>query len=179
MRFAPGVGQLLHYQRGWLRGDLMAGVTVAAYLVPQVMAYAELAGLPAVTGLWAVIGAMTVYALIGSSPQLSVGPESTTALMTAVYSQHYFGDDSLLPTALAAQRDCALTLVCSPDGIPWEAAGLLRDGETARQAVHRRLLDLLEQEGLSYRLLGGNLQNRVASARALITPLGPSSWIAP
>lgn len=103
----------------------------------------------------------------------------TTALMTAVYSQHYFGDDSLLPTALAAQRGCALTLVCSPDGIPWEAAGLLRDGETARQAVHHRLLDLLEQEGLSYRLLGGNLQNRVASARALIAPLGPSSWIAP
>ena len=47
------------------------------------MAYAELAGLPAVTGLWAVIGAMTVYALLGSSRQLSVGPESTTALMTA------------------------------------------------------------------------------------------------
>ncbi len=83
MRFAPGLGQLLHYQRGWLRGDLLAGITVAAYLIPQVMAYAELAGLPAVTGLWAVIGAMTVYALIGSSPQLSVGPESTTALMTA------------------------------------------------------------------------------------------------
>ena len=83
MRLAPGLGQLLHYERGWLRGDLVAGVTVAAYLIPQVMAYAELAGLPAVTGLWAVIGAMTIYALIGSSPQLSVGPESTTALMTA------------------------------------------------------------------------------------------------
>ena len=62
----------------------VAGVTVAAYLIPQVMAYAEVAGLPAVAGLWAVIGAMTVYAVLGSSPQLSVGPESTTALMTAV-----------------------------------------------------------------------------------------------
>ena len=61
----------------------LAGITVAAYLIPQVMAYAELAGLPAVAGLWAVIGAMTVYALLGSSRQLSVGPESTTALMTA------------------------------------------------------------------------------------------------
>ena len=72
------------YQRGWLRFDLLAGVTVTAYLIPQVMAYAELAGLPPVAGLWGAIGAMTVYAFVGSSHQLSVGPESTTALMTAV-----------------------------------------------------------------------------------------------
>lgn len=103
----------------------------------------------------------------------------TTALMTAVYSQHYFGDDSLLPAALAAQRGAALTLVCCPDGIPWEAAGLLRDGEGARQAVHRRLLALLDQEGLSYSLLRGSLQNRVASARALIAAQGLSPRIAP
>lgn len=83
LRFAPGLDQLLHYKKVWLRGDVVAGITVAAYLIPQVMAYAELAGLPAVAGLWAVIGSMTVYALIGSSRQLSVGPESTTALMTA------------------------------------------------------------------------------------------------
>lgn len=71
------------YQRAWLRGDLLAGVTVTAYLVPQVMAYAALAGVPAETGLWAAVGALTAYALLGSSPLLSVGPESTTALMTA------------------------------------------------------------------------------------------------
>ena len=71
------------YQRGWLRGDLIAGVTVTAYLIPQVMAYAELAGLPAVVGLWASVGALLAYAVLGSSNQLSVGPESTTALMTA------------------------------------------------------------------------------------------------
>ena len=65
------------------RRDLLAGVTVTAYLVPQVMAYAELAGLPAAAGLWASVGALLVYAGLGSSPQLSVGPESTTALMTA------------------------------------------------------------------------------------------------
>jgi len=45
--------------------------------------YAELAGLPAETGLWAALGALGCYALVGWSPQLSVGPESTTALMTA------------------------------------------------------------------------------------------------
>jgi sulfate permease, SulP family len=72
-----------NYQRGWLRGDVLAGVTVTAYLIPQVMAYAEVAGLPAVVGLWASVAALMVYAVFGSSPQLSVGPESTTALMTA------------------------------------------------------------------------------------------------
>lgn len=71
------------YQSSWLRGDVIAGVTVTAYLVPQVMAYADLAGLPAVAGLWAAIGALTAYALVGSSSCLSAGPESTTALMTA------------------------------------------------------------------------------------------------
>ena len=83
-RLAPGLWQLAHYQRAWLRGDLLAGVTVAAYLVPQVMAYAVVAGLPAVVGLWAVLAPLAVYAVLGSSRQLSVGPESSTALMTAV-----------------------------------------------------------------------------------------------
>lgn len=71
------------YRRTWLRGDVLAGVTVTAYLVPQVMAYAELAGVPAQTGLWAAVGALTIYAFLASSRLLSVGPESTTALMTA------------------------------------------------------------------------------------------------
>jgi sulfate permease, SulP family len=81
---APGLGALRGYQRAWLRGDLIAGVTVAAYLVPQVMAYAGLAGLPPVTGLWAALPPLACYAVLGSSRLVSLGPESTTALMTAV-----------------------------------------------------------------------------------------------
>ncbi|MER7072837.1 SulP family inorganic anion transporter [Terrabacter sp. NPDC000476] len=82
-RLLPGVAVLRRYDRVWLRGDVLGGITVTAYLVPQVLAYAEVAGLPAVTGLWAVGPGLLVYALLGSSRQLSVGPESTTALMTA------------------------------------------------------------------------------------------------
>ncbi|MGW4981724.1 SulP family inorganic anion transporter [Streptomyces mirabilis] len=82
-RVAPGFVVLAGYHRSWLRGDLLAGVTVAAYLVPQVMAYAGLAGLPPVAGLWAILPALLLYTLLGSSRLLSVGPESTTALMTA------------------------------------------------------------------------------------------------
>ena len=72
------------YQRAWLRGDLLAGVTVAAYLIPQVMAYATVAGLSPVTGLWAALPALVIYAFLGSSRLLSTGPEATTALMTAI-----------------------------------------------------------------------------------------------
>lgn len=83
-RFPPGVTALRTYERAWLRGDALAGVAVAAYLIPQVMAYAGVAGLPPVVGLWAGAVSLVVYAIFGSSPQVSVGPESTTALMTAV-----------------------------------------------------------------------------------------------
>jgi high affinity sulfate transporter 1 len=80
----PGLTVLRRYRRSWLRGDLLAGITVTAYLVPQVMAYAQLVRLPPVTGLWAALPALVVYALLGSSRSLTFGPESSTALMTAV-----------------------------------------------------------------------------------------------
>ncbi len=83
-KWLPGLAVLTAYDRRWLRPDIIAGLTVSAYLVPQVMAYAEIAGLPPVVGLWATLGPMLAYAVLGTSRQLSVGPESTTALMTAV-----------------------------------------------------------------------------------------------
>lgn len=109
---APGLSTLLHYDRGWLRGDLLAGVTVAAYLVPQVMAYAEVAGLPAVVGLWAVVGPLLVYAVLGSSRQLSIGPESTTALMTAAAIGAMGAGDPTRYASLAAALAIAVGLVC-------------------------------------------------------------------
>ncbi|WP_282705364.1 SulP family inorganic anion transporter [Corynebacterium callunae] len=82
-RLLPGITVMRSYKLSWLRGDLLAGVTVAAYLVPQVMAYAVIAGLPPVVGLWAVLAPMVIYFFLGTSRKLSIGPESTTALMTA------------------------------------------------------------------------------------------------
>ncbi len=82
--FFPGINSLLVYQSAWLRNDGLAGITVAAYLIPQCMAYGELAGVQPVVGLWGILPSMLIYALFGSSLQLSVGPESTTAVMTAV-----------------------------------------------------------------------------------------------
>lgn len=79
MRFLPGVERLRSYDRRDLRGDLLGGLTVTAYLVPQVMAYSALAGLPPVSGLWVIVVGFVLYAFIGSSRLLSVGPESSTA----------------------------------------------------------------------------------------------------
>lgn len=111
-RVLPGLGVLLRYQRGWLRADLLAGVTVAAYLIPQVMAYAEVAGLAPVVGLWAIIGSLLVYAVLGSSRQLSVGPESTTALMTAVAIAPLAGGDPARYAALAAMLALIVGVIC-------------------------------------------------------------------
>jgi high affinity sulfate transporter 1 len=103
----PGLYRLRHYERAWLTPDVLAGTAVAAYLIPQVMAYAYVAGLPPVVGLWAIGAALLVYAVFGSSRQLSVGPESTTALMTAVVVAPLAAGDPGRYAALAA----ALALV--------------------------------------------------------------------
>ncbi len=77
------MGVLQRYERAWLRPDLLAGLTVGAMLVPQSMAYAALAGLPPQYGFYAVIGALVVYAAVGTSRHLGVGPEPGTAILAA------------------------------------------------------------------------------------------------
>jgi SulP family sulfate permease len=72
------------YQRSWLRADVMAGLAVWAMTVPQALAYAGIAGVPPVYGLYAVPLAMVVYAVFGTSRTLSVGPESAIAIISAV-----------------------------------------------------------------------------------------------
>ena len=101
-RRLPGIEQARGYERPWLRWDLLAGVTVAAYLVPQCMAYGVLAGLDPVVGLWAALPALALYALFGSSRQLSVGPESTCAIMTAITLAPLAAGDPARYAALAA-----------------------------------------------------------------------------
>jgi sulfate permease, SulP family len=110
-RYLPGIWVLRGYHKSWLGGDLLAGVTVAAYLVPQVMAYAEVAGLPAITGLWAAVAPLIAYAILGSSRQLSVGPESSTALMTAAAVTVLVTDQQFY-AATAAALGLAVGTIC-------------------------------------------------------------------
>jgi high affinity sulfate transporter 1 len=95
------------------RGDLLAGLTVAAYLIPQCLAYGELAGLPPVAGLWAMLPAMLIYPLLGSSPQLSVGPETSTALMTAAVVSPLAAGDPELYAAMASLLALVVGLLCA------------------------------------------------------------------
>jgi sulfate permease, SulP family len=71
------------YQASWVRGDVLAGLTVWAVLVPESLAYATIAGLPPVVGLYAAAPALVLYALFGSSRHLVVGPMSATAALSA------------------------------------------------------------------------------------------------
>ena len=76
-----GQSLLRGYQHAWLRPDLVAGLTVGAMLVPQSMAYAELAGAPPIAGLYAALLAPVAYALVGTSRHLGTGPEPGTAIL--------------------------------------------------------------------------------------------------
>jgi sulfate permease, SulP family len=81
-RLVPAAGWLRSYRREDLPGDLAAGLTVAVMLIPQGMAYAMLAGLPPVVGLYASTVPLIAYALFGTSRQLAVGPVAIVSLLT-------------------------------------------------------------------------------------------------
>ena len=108
----PGLKRLLSYRKEWLWGDVLAGLTVAAYLIPQCMAYGELAGVEPVAGLWAILPPMIIYAVLGSSPQLSIGPESSTAVMTAVALAPLAAARTDTYISLAAALAIVMGLVC-------------------------------------------------------------------
>jgi high affinity sulfate transporter 1 len=82
-RWVPLVGWLRAYDSTWLRGDLVAGLTASAVVVPQAMAYAAIAGLPLVVGLYTALVPLMVYAVMGTSRPLSVTTTSTIAILTA------------------------------------------------------------------------------------------------
>src|ERR1700744_3764432 len=74
---------IAEYRASWLPGDIIAGVTLAAYAIPVSLAYAGLAGLPSQTGLYGYLLGGLAYALFGSSRQLAIGPTSAISLMIA------------------------------------------------------------------------------------------------
>lgn len=99
----PGLARLLGYRRAFLRADLVAGLTVGAMLVPQCMAYAELARMPPQAGFHAALFALVVYAFVGTSRHLGVGPEPGTAILAATGVAALAGGDparhaALMPT---------------------------------------------------------------------------------
>ncbi len=94
----PLIGQLRSYDRAWLRGDLIAGIAVAALIVPKNLGYAGIAGIPLQNGLYAAAAGAIVYAIFGSCRQISVGPSSGLAAVAA---------SAVLAAGLLAEQDIA------------------------------------------------------------------------
>lgn len=102
VRFVPGLALLKGFNGALLRTELVVAVTVFAVLVPSAMAYGDLAGVTPVAGLYVALGAMVMYALFGTSKLLIMGPEATTAIMTASAVAPLAGGDPVRYAALAA-----------------------------------------------------------------------------
>jgi sulfate permease, SulP family len=109
------------YDRSWIRGDVIAGLTVWAVLVPEALAYATIAGVSPVVGLYAAPGALLLYAAFGSSRHLVVGPMAATAALSAAA----VGDLAAQNTGLFVQLTITMALTV---GIAGLVAGLLRLG---------------------------------------------------
>ena len=118
---APVFRSLAGYQPAWLRTDLLAGLTVWAVLVPEALAYATIAGVSPVIGLYAAPGALLLYAAFGSSRQLIVGPMAATAALSAAIVADLATSGSDQFTALTIALAITVGLIAL-------VAGLLRLG---------------------------------------------------
>ena len=102
LRYIPILGWLPRYDHAWLRFDILAGLTAAAVVIPQAMAYATIAGMPVQIGLYTALVPMLVYVLLGTSRPLSVSTTSTIAILTAVQLAVVVPDGNPADTLMAA-----------------------------------------------------------------------------
>lgn len=117
----PIASWLFTYRREWLRADIVAGVSVAAVAVPIAIAYSQLAGVPAVYGLYASLLPLVAYALLGSSRQLIIAPDAATCAIVAAVVAPLAGVDLMRYVSLSA----ALAMIT---GVFCIAAGCARLG---------------------------------------------------
>ncbi|RYP86748.1 sulfate permease [Nocardioides guangzhouensis] len=129
--YVPGLHMLRTYRRSWLAKDLVAGVVLTTLLVPQGMAYAELAGLPAITGLYTTILCLLAYALFGPSRVLVLGPDSALGPMIAATVLPLVASDGDPDTAVAYASLLAIMV-----GVITVLAGLFKLGFVADLLSH-------------------------------------------
>jgi high affinity sulfate transporter 1 len=113
----PGIATVRTYRRSWLRGDLVAGIILSTLLVPAGMGYAEAAGLPAITGLYATIVPLIAYAIFGPSRILVLGPDSALAAVIAATILPLSAGDPDRAIALASALGIIVGLLCIGAGI--------------------------------------------------------------
>jgi high affinity sulfate transporter 1 len=108
LRWVPGARLITSYKVSWLRSDLVAGIVLCTLLVPQGMAYAELAGLPPITGLYTTVLCLLGYAVFGPSRILVLGPDSALGSMIAATILPIIGGSSSPEQAIALASILAL-----------------------------------------------------------------------
>jgi high affinity sulfate transporter 1 len=173
----PVFTSLRGYRAGWLRGDVIAGLTVWAVLVPEALAYASIAGVSPVVGLYAAPGALILYAAFGSSKHLVVGPMAATAALSA----------AAVGTVAAGNngRFAALTATLAiTTGILALAAGLARLGFLANFISEPVLKGFIV--GLALTIIIGQVPKLLGIEKGsgdffeqlwdVITRLGDSQW---
>jgi sulfate permease, SulP family len=174
-------GWLRHYDRKWLRKDLVGGVTAGAIVIPQAMAYATIANLPVEVGLYTCMVPMAVYALMGGSRSLSVSTTSTIATLTA---------STILGASVASSSDdplrtlATLTLLV---GVILFAVRLLRLGGLVDSISEATLVGIKAGVGLTVaagqlpKLLGipgdPTATNFFQQMRGVIDGFGDLSWV--
>jgi high affinity sulfate transporter 1 len=112
MRWLPGLNTLRHYKPAWLRQDLVAGIVLATMLVPVGIAYAEASGVPGIYGLYATIIPLIVYALVGPSRILVLGPDSALATIILGTVLPLSGGDPARAVVLAGAMAIVSGLIC-------------------------------------------------------------------
>ena len=172
--YVPGLALIRSYQRKWLPKDIVAGLVLSALLVPQGMAYADLAGLPPVTGLYTSILCLLGYAIFGPSRVLVLGPDSSLGPMIAA---------TILPLMLAngdpARAVALASLLAVFVGVVMVVAGLAKFGFVAdllskpTQIGYMNGLALTIIVGQLPKLLGFSVDadGLVAEARAFVSGL--------
>src|SRR5215216_4818399 len=120
-RWLPGLQVLRAYQRSWLPRDVVAGIVLTALLVPAGMGYAEASGLPAIYGLYATMVPLVIYAIIGPSRILVLGPDSSLAPLIAA---------AILPLAAGSEAEAVALagMLAVFSGLLCVLAGLARFG---------------------------------------------------
>src|SRR5689334_12184380 len=111
-RWLPGLQMLRDYQLAWLAGDLVAGLVLAAMLVPVGIAYALASGVPGIYGLYATIVPLLAYAVFGPSRILVLGPDSALAPVILAVVVPLSAGDPMRALTLASMMAVVAGLVC-------------------------------------------------------------------
>ena len=168
------------FQPAWIGRDLVAGIALGVVMIPQGMAYAELAGMPVVTGLYATMAAIIGYALLGSSRQLVVGPDSSTSTLVAAALI------SIVGVAAAPEQVAAgAAMIAVVAGIVLLLGGIFKAGIIANFLSKPVLVGYLNALALTIvvkqlpKILGYKVEAEdvIPAALELIAKLGQTVWL--